>query len=132
MKLLLPLLIAPALWLSSCAETTEVQPFPKQYYGVGIEIEIHRDKPVVRFVHKNSPAEQAKILKGDVIESIDGKVTKTLSLADVILLIRGKKNSQIVMDLNRQSQSITVVTRRDAITKTIGGYRGQPENQSKD
>ena len=128
MKVLLAILLTPALWLSSCAETTEVQPFPEKYYGVGIEIEIHRNKPVVKFVHKNSPAEMAKVLKGDVIESINGKTTKGLGLAEVILLIRGKKDSQIVMAVKRQNQNITVVTRREPIKKTIGGDRGKPEN----
>ncbi|MDP7040870.1 MAG: PDZ domain-containing protein [Myxococcota bacterium] len=110
--------------LTQCSETKTIESFPEQFYGLGVELEIRKESPVITFIHKKSPAEESKILVGDVIEAIDGKPTKGLTLAQVIMLVRGPLHSQIMLHLKRHQQKITVVLRRAEISKGPAGYQG--------
>ena len=120
------LLVLPTL--TQCSETKTIESFPKQFYGLGIELEIRKESPVITFIHKKSPAEESKILIGDVIEAIDGKPTKGLTLAQVIMLVRGPLHSQLMLHLKRHQQKITVVLRRGKISKGPAGYQGTTRN----
>ena len=117
------------LVLFSCNETQIVSAFPSEFYGLGMEIEIRNDKPLITFIHKDSPADKSKILIGDVIEAIDGQSTAKMTLAEVIMRIRGPENSQIILDLKRHNYDIILVLLRKKLQKGPIGY--QPTNSRK-
>ena len=58
--------------------------------GVGIEIGLRKNSLTVIAPIKNTPAEQAGILAGDVIVKIDDKDTEGLSIDQAVSKIRGK------------------------------------------
>tara|TARA_B100000959_G_scaffold285706_1_gene361372 strand:- start:1472 stop:1882 length:411 start_codon:yes stop_codon:yes gene_type:complete len=115
------------LTFMQCSETKVVESFPQKFYGLGIEVEIRNDNPVITFVHKKSPAEESQMLAGDIIEAIDGKTTKGLTLAQVVMLIRGPPHSQIMLHIKRHQHKMTLILRRREIHKGPAGYQGSTQ-----
>ena len=64
-----------------------------------------------------SPAEQAGILAGDVILEVDGESVEGKSLDQVIFLVRGPANSEVVLTVRRPEvqEPVTVPITRDRI-----------------
>lgn len=66
------------------------------YVGIGIRLDAAEDgRPLVVGVFKDSPAEAAGILSGDIIESVDGKSTTGHDLDEVASWIRGEAGSTV-------------------------------------
>jgi carboxyl-terminal processing protease len=94
--------------------------------GLGISIEYQNREPVVVAPIKNSPAEDAGILAGDIIVEIDGVPTLGMSDGEVSLHLRGDEGTPVTLTIDRISESllmeITVVRGRidlDPVTWAI-------------
>ncbi len=64
-----------------------------QYNGLGIEVEVRNQRLVVLATIKNSPAEMAGLLAGDIIESIDGVNVADKTLEEVSKVIKQSKQN---------------------------------------
>jgi len=73
-----------------------------EFGGVGIEITIKDGFPTVITPIEDTPAFKAGIKTGDNIIKIDGKLTKNMSLIDVVKLIRGQKGKPVVLTIMRE------------------------------
>ncbi|MCX8109788.1 MAG: S41 family peptidase [Syntrophorhabdaceae bacterium] len=73
-----------------------------EFGGVGIEITIKDGFPTVITSIEDTPAFKAGIKTGDNIIKIDGKLTKNMSLIDVVKLIRGQKGKPVVLTIMRE------------------------------
>ncbi|HEY0003556.1 MAG TPA: S41 family peptidase [Pyrinomonadaceae bacterium] len=86
-------------------EKTDARP------GIGAELSQVASYLYVISPVKGSPAEQAGIRAGDIIEYIDGKATHDISLYDARELLRGAAGSQVKLRILRagsRPQTITV------------------------
>ncbi len=73
-----------------------------EFGGIGIEITIKDGFPTVITPIEDTPAFKAGLKTGDNIIKIDGKITKNMSLIDVVKLIRGQKGKPVVLTIMRE------------------------------
>ena len=72
--------------------------------GIGAELEVKDSKLIVRAPLKNSPAEKAGILSGDIIFKIDGAPAQDMTIYEAIRKIRGKKGTKVTLTLVRENK----------------------------
>ncbi|WMJ82487.1 S41 family peptidase [Clostridium sp. MB40-C1] len=89
------------------------------YVGLGIQVDVKDNKIIVVAPFEGSPAKEAGILSGDVIEKVDGNKVSGKELDKAISMMKGKKNSSVVLTIKRGKQApFDVKVRRDVITLT--------------
>ena len=71
--------------------------------GIGAEIGIRKGSLIIVSPLKDSPAERAGLKPGDKIFKIDDKVTNDLTLDEAVKLIRGKKGTEVILTVFRNS-----------------------------
>ena len=93
------------------------------YVGIGIRIDAAEDgRPLVVGVFKDSPAEKAGVLTGDIIESVDGNSTTGHDLDEVAGWVRGEAGSSV--DLTVQAgaggkERTYTITRADVPIESV-------------
>ncbi|MBX4192494.1 S41 family peptidase [Candidatus Parcubacteria bacterium] len=90
------------------------------FEGVGMEIGVRDNVLTVIAPIKNSPAERAGILPGDMLVAIEGKSTEGQSVEDAVKIIRGKKGTTVKLTLVRKAgEPFEVSVMRDTIQLPI-------------
>lgn len=69
--------------------------------GIGAELTVEEGVLTVVSPLKQSPAEKAGLLPGDVIFEIDGELAAEMTLFDAIMNIRGEKGTTVVLTIIR-------------------------------
>ena len=86
------------------------------FEGIGAQVELAEGGGVrLRYMFPNQPAEKAGLLAGDIILAVDGKDITKLSLLEAIGMIRGPRNSKVVLTIRRgqeKPRDITVIRDR--------------------
>jgi carboxyl-terminal processing protease len=72
--------------------------------GIGAELTVKDQTLVVISPLKDSPAEKAGLLPGDVIYKIDGSLTSDMTLFDAITKIRGQKGTKVTLTILRKTK----------------------------
>ena len=72
-----------------------------QYAGVGMEIEQEKSGRILCFPYYESPAMQAGIEAGDILEAVDGVSIADLSLLTVGLKIRGQVGTTVELKVSK-------------------------------
>jgi carboxyl-terminal processing protease len=81
--------------------------------GIGAELSQIASFPYVVAPMKGSPADEAGIRAGDIIEYIDGKATRDISLYDARQLLNGQQGSEVKLRILRaNSRPVTVTVKR--------------------
>jgi len=70
--------------------------------GIGAELTVDEKKLTIVSPLKDSPAQKAGLLPGDIIWKIDDKFSADLSLFDAIMSIRGKKGTSVTLTIIRK------------------------------
>lgn len=85
--------------------------------GIGAELTVEEGLLVVLSPLKNSPAEAAGLLPGDIIYQIDGDPTSDLTLYDAIMKIRGEKGTSVILTIIRidEDMPFDVTIKRETI-----------------
>lgn len=94
------------------------------FEGIGAEIKSENGKITVVAPYKNSPAEKAGLRPGDQIRKADGKVLDGMDLSQAVLLIRGKKGTQVQLEVTRPGSNDVLhitVTREEIPLQTVYG-----------
>lgn len=87
-----------------------------QFSGIGLWIRSNESGAVsVAGIVPSSPAEFAKIQNGDVIESVDGISTLNKPLAEVASLLSGEKNTNAILAVKRNDESLSFIVNRTNI-----------------
>lgn len=83
----------------------------------GIGAELRRSNEIVEVVTvlKGTPAEGVGLLPGDFIISVDDTEIEGKPFYDVIMMIRGEKGSEVVLDVLRDGRELTFNIIRDRI-----------------
>ncbi|MEJ5197286.1 MAG: S41 family peptidase [Anaerolineae bacterium] len=97
------------------------------FEGIGAQVELAEGGGVrLRYLFPNQPAEKAGLKAGDIIIAVDGKDITKLSLLEAISLIRGPRDTKVVLTIRRDQGEpfdVTVVRARIEIpvveTKTL-------------
>jgi carboxyl-terminal processing protease len=71
--------------------------------GIGVQIKMVEESPVILTPIENSPAEKAGIKPGDRITQIDGTTVQGLKLHNIALLLRGPLNSTARINIKRDN-----------------------------
>ena len=103
------------------------------FSGVGIEFVIRNDTIHVQGVIKNGPAEQAGILAGDKIVSVDGKpfVGKVVTNEEAMRRLKGPKDTKVKIGVQRYGQKSIkyyTITRGDIPQKSVSATYMLDEN----
>ena len=89
------------------------------FFGVGFTLRVNEDedRPQVVNVIDDSPSKKAGVKAGDIITAVDGEDTKGQSLDSVVIRIRGKKDTDVELDINRpeEDEDLTFKITRDKI-----------------
>jgi carboxyl-terminal processing protease len=87
-----------------------------KYYGVGMTIQPQPDptakggtKIVVLYPFEGTPSYKAGIRPGDVILSVDGKSTEGMDSAGVASMLKGPRNTHVLVTMNREGSSKPLV-----------------------
>ncbi len=72
------------------------------FEGVGMEIDIRDGQLQVVAPLEGTPAQKAGLRAGDKIISVDGKPTADMTIDEAISLIRGPKDTEVVLTINRE------------------------------
>lgn len=73
-----------------------------KFFGIGAELGLRNNTIVVVTPLKNSPAEKAGILAGDIVSKVDGKATTNWTLFEAVSKIRGEKDTPVVLTVMRE------------------------------
>lgn len=76
-----------------------------EYAGIGSVISKKGDNVIIREPYKNSPADKAGLLPGDIILSIDGNSTKGKNTEDVSTMLKGQPGKEITIKVAREYES---------------------------
>lgn len=71
------------------------------YAGIGTEMNLIDDEPVIVGVFRDTPAERAGLLADDVIAEIDGQPTKGVALDVIVSRIRGPEGTPVTLGIRR-------------------------------
>lgn len=74
-----------------------------KFGGIGIEIEVMNNYPVVTAVWKDQPADKAGIKTGDIIMSIDGSTTQDRKKEDIEKFLIGEPKSRVLLQIERKA-----------------------------
>lgn len=86
------------------------------YVGVGVTVQLREDGTGfdVISVSVNGPAEAAGILAGDILIAVDGTSLAGKTAEDARLLIRGEENTQVVLRVDRNGETLEFTVTRKA------------------
>ena len=94
-----------------------------RYSGVGLWLRPgpKAGQPVrIASVAPGSPAAESGVLPGDVLLAVDGQVTRSASVGDVVGWLRGDDGTQVTLTLRRDGSVQTVtLTRRSLVTQDV-------------
>lgn len=102
-----------------------INPYPDNFAGVGIELTIDNDAPVVVRTLDGSSAREVGIQAGDRLVDIDGATTQGMGLGEAVVRMRGDAQSQISVTVSRAGQKMTFVMLRRAMVKEATDYRSE-------
>jgi len=101
------------------------------FEGIGAVMTMTNDLPTVAEPPiKDSPAEKAKLQVGDAILKVDDKSVEGKKLSDVVKLVRGKKGTDVKLDIKRGSETFPVTITRDVIP--VESVTGKIDENNKD
>ncbi len=69
--------------------------------GIGAELTVEDDGLTIVSPLRDSPAEKAGLLPGDIIYKVDGNLTNEMTLFDAIMNIRGEKETLVTLTIIR-------------------------------
>jgi carboxyl-terminal processing protease len=76
------------------------------FVGLGVEIRPKKDSLQIMSVIPNGPAEKSGLLRGDFINSIEGKLVKEIGGEAAADLLKGPDGSMIGLEINRNGKPI--------------------------
>lgn len=83
------------------------------YVGIGVTISVQEDGTfLVQQVVAGGPAEAAGILPGDLFTGVDGTDCAGLSLSEVSAMVRGEENTDVVITVLRDGQTVDLTVTR--------------------
>lgn len=96
--------------------------------GIGAVVQKKDDDVVVVAPLVGSPAEKAGLLPNDIIIKVDDVVVKGMKLDAVVARIKGKKGTQVKLDIRRNGKSLTFLITRDVVKIVSASMKRTDDN----
>ncbi|HRY60457.1 MAG TPA: S41 family peptidase [Patescibacteria group bacterium] len=94
------------------------------FEGIGAEVTARDGKLVVIAPLEGAPAEKAGVKPGDIIGLIDGKDVSSMTIDEAILMMRGKKGTEVKLSIIRGTEKpIELTIKRDVINVKSVEYK---------
>ena len=106
-----------------CRRHVEVSGFPDSFVGVGLELTMHDEVPMVVRTIPGGPCSRAGIMPGDHIVAVSGKETAGETLGNITMSLRGQPNSRVDITVERGGHRLTMEVVRQALRKGPSDYR---------
>jgi carboxyl-terminal processing protease len=93
-----------------------------RFGGIGAEISVQNDRPVVVAPMDGTPAQRAGIRPGDVILAVEGEDTARMPLEQVILKVRGPEGTPIRLTIQHAGEAEPVditITREEISLRSV-------------
>ncbi len=116
------LLLGTLVMAAACGRSEIVEGYPDSYVGVGMELTIEDNVPVVLRTLDGGSAQAVGVEPGDQIVQIDNKVTRDVTLGNAVMMLRGPTGSQVTLKLARRDQEIVIVVPRRSMVKGAQDY----------
>lgn len=101
-------------YLSSEQLNTFTQSINMNFVGIGVQFIAQDGLNMIEKVFKFSPAEEAGVLAGDIINKVGGTSVEGLTADEIKDLVRGEAGSKVVIEFLRQGTPISIeITRRE-------------------
>lgn len=111
-------------YIPASAYESHLETVQNAYVGIGITILVREegDGFEVTKVNVGGPAEEAGILAGDVIVSIEDQPAAGMTSDDARALVRGEENTQVKLTIKRGEETFDLlVTRKTVLTPVATG-----------
>ncbi len=95
------------------------------YVGIGVQYTTENDIAIVTKVFKDSPAEKAGIIEGDIIKAVDGTPIEGLDSDAIKELVLGEAGTEVIITVQRNAENLDLSVIRGAINSSAYAY---PEN----
>lgn len=105
-------------YMTSDEYKTFVDSINQNFSGIGVVYVMVDNHPIVQRVLKNSPAEKAGVLAGDIINKVDNQNVVDKSLTDLSKLVRGEQGSIVNIEFLRNNATVSLNITRDVIHAT--------------
>ena len=97
------------------------QSINRNFVGIGIQFLSDNGINIVEKVFKDSPAEKAGVLSGDIIHTIDGKPADGLDTQEIKDLVMGDEGTDVTIEFLRQGEPVVITITRGKISATTFG-----------
>ncbi len=100
------------------------------FSGIGAQLGIQDQLPVIVAPFDGSPADQAGVLSGDIIMEVNGEDVTTLPLNEIVTRIRGPEGTDVTLTLLRRGQenrTVEVTITREEISVPAATWAMIPE-----
>ncbi len=109
-------------YLSAADYATHKEQVENAYVGIGITISPEESGQgfLILAVQKDSGAEAAGLLAGDIITGADGQDVRDMTTSQLRDIIRGKEGTSVSLEITRDSEVLRVqVTRMQILTEVV-------------
>ena len=103
-----------------------------KFTGVGIQISRRDGRLIVVSPLPDTPAQQAGVKPGDIIEEVNGQPTSTWSLDRAVREITGPEGTTVTLGLEREGEPDLIQTpirRSEILIASIRGWERQPDGE---
>ena len=92
------------------------------YVGIGVSYTPADGLAVVKKIFKDSPAQVAGMMVGDIITHVDGESIKDYTSTQVKNLVMGEVGSKVVLTVQRANEVLDITVVRDNVDSSVYAY----------
>ena len=92
------------------------------YVGIGVQYRAMDGQNIVEKVFRDSPAEKAGVLPGDIFYKVDGVSLEGLTTDEISAMVKGEEGTIVVIEFYRQGASVTLEITRGPVNNSAYGY----------
>ena len=97
------------------------------YVGIGVQYRTMDGQNIVERVFRDSPAEKAGVLPGDIFFEVDHQSLEGLSSEEISNMVKGEAGTEVVISFLRQGEIITLTIIRGEVHNSAFGYMLEDE-----
>ena len=103
----------------------EVQDFTqsinRNFVGIGVQFLSDNGLNMIEKVFRDSPAEKAGVLSGDIIHKINGEIADGMNSAEIKERVMGDEGTDVTIEFLRQGEPVVLTITRGKISATAFG-----------
>ncbi|MBR5754813.1 MAG: peptidoglycan-binding protein [Erysipelotrichaceae bacterium] len=93
------------------------------YVGIGVQYSYVNGIALINKVFKDSPAEKAGVLAGDIMKAVDGISLEDKTSDDIKEMVIGEEGTDVVLSVLRGGEIIDITITRGEVDSTVYAYK---------